>query len=84
MKGKWQPVIMASIHQTEPPSALAGEHYYRFKNENDRWKAYEFTLPDCGWFILLKFGSQWGKNAERACLNHFNNFQALGDCVGIN
>lgn len=74
MRGKWHPRVIVSIHQTEPPTALSGEHYYKYKNEKERWGAYEFRLPGCNWYILVKFGVQWGKHAERALQSHFNDF----------
>lgn len=55
-EGKWSPIIMVSIHQQEPPQALSGDHYHKYKNEAERWAAYEFKLPDCGLYILVKFG----------------------------
>ena len=54
---KYAPLIIVSLHMTEPPSAIAGEHFYKYGNKTDeRWRAYEFKLPDCGWYILIKFG----------------------------
>ena len=37
--GKWQHVIMVSIHKTEPPSANDGANCHAYKNE-PYWKAY--------------------------------------------
>jgi len=74
MKSKLHPVIIVSVHQTEPPTAISGDHCHFHKNEN-KWRAYEFVLPN-GWFVLIKFGVQQGKLAERACLSHFNDFMA--------
>ena len=74
MKGKWQPVVIVSIHQKEPPSAAEGEHFHKYKNEKDRWGCFEFILPERLGYVLIKFGVQWGKHAERACQSHFNDF----------
>ena len=84
MKGKWQPVIIVSVHQNEPPTALSGDHYHKYKNEADKWRAYEFKLPNSnGWYIIVKFGVQQGKHAERACQSHFNDFMKQANCIGI-
>lgn len=87
MKAKWHPIVIASMHKSEVPSANQGEHYHKYigsktSPETDMWRAYTFKVENL--FIIIKFGVQWGKHAERACQSHFNDFQSLADCIGIN
>lgn len=81
---QWSPVVIVSLHREEPPSAVQGDYYFKFKNEKERWGAYEFELPDSAGFLIVKYGVQWGKQAERACNDHFKAFSAVAGCYGIN
>ena len=80
----WSPVVIVSVHRDEPPTAMSGDFCFKFKHEKERWAAYEFRLPDNAGHIMVKYGVQWGKQAERACNDHFKAFSAEAECYGIN